>query len=116
MVFQCAIIFLCLAVGEALVCITGCKVPGSIIGMLLLTLLLQCKLVKPESIKGICGVLLSNLGFFFVPAGVGLMLYLDLIRAEWFPILVAALVSTVIVLVVTGLTHQFMRRHGNNRK
>ena len=34
------------------------------------------------------------------------MLYFDLIRAEILPIALATLLSTVIVLIITGHTHQ----------
>jgi len=113
MIRQCFIIFGCLAVGELIVWLTGITIPSSIIGMLLLTALLQTKVVKLEWVKGISDFLVSNLGFFFVPPGVALMLYFDIIKAELLPIAVATLVSTVIVLIVTGWTHQMMKKHGN---
>ena len=75
MVFQCAIIFGCLALGELIVWLTGIKLPSSIIGMLLLTLFLQMKWIKLRWVEGISNFLVKNLGFFFVPPGVALMLY-----------------------------------------
>ena len=80
MVFQCAIIFGCLALGELIVWATGIKLPSSIIGMLLLTLFLQLKWIKLRWVEGISNFLVKNLGFFFVPPGVALMLYLDIIN------------------------------------
>ena len=80
MVFQCAIIFGCLALGELIVWATGIKLPSSIIGMLLLTLFLQLKWIKLRWVEGISNFLVKNLGFFFVPPGVALMLYLDIIK------------------------------------
>ncbi|MCI9284434.1 MAG: CidA/LrgA family protein [Muribaculaceae bacterium] len=115
MVKQCAIIFGCLAVGEAIVWLTGITVPGSILGMLLLTILLDRRMVKPETVAPMCRFLVSNMGFFFVPPGVALMLYFDLISASWLPITVATVVSTALVLVVTGQVHQLFR-HGVHRK
>jgi holin-like protein len=111
MVRQCTILFGCLAFGELLVWLTGINLPGSIIGMLMLTALLHFKVVNIESVKGISDFLISNLGFFFIPPGVALMLYFDIIKAELAPIVIATAVSTVVVLVTTGWTHQFMRRH-----
>ncbi len=111
MVIQCAIIFGCLALGEVVVWLTGIKLPSSIIGMLILTLLLQVKAVKLRQVEGMANFLVKNLGFFFVPAAVSLMLYLDIIRAQWLPILVASGVSTVIVMVVTGWIHQLTRKY-----
>jgi holin-like protein len=78
--------------------------------MLLLTLFLKLGWVKLEWVQGISDFLVANLGFFFVPPGVALMLYFDLIRAQWIPIVVATVVSTVVVLVVTGWVHQIMRK------
>ncbi len=116
MVRQCTILFGCLALGELLVWLTGVRLPGSVIGMLLLTAFLQLGWVKLEWIKGLSDFLVSNMGFFFVPPGVALMLYFDLIAAEFWPIVVATVVSTVLVLVVTGHVHQWIRRHGVSRK
>ena len=106
MVRQCFILFGCLALGELTVRTTGVKLPSSIIGMLLLTLLLKLKVIKLEWVRGLTDFLIANLGFFFVPPGVALMLYFDLIRAEILPIALATLLRTVIVLIITGHTHQ----------
>ena len=105
MVRQCFILFGCLALGELIVSITGIKLPASIIGMLILTLLLKLKVVKLEWVRGLTDFLIANLGFFFVPPGVALMLYFDVIRAELVPIVVATVVSTMLVLVTTGWVH-----------
>ena len=90
--------------------VTGLKLPASIIGMLLLTLLLQLRIVKLEWVRGLTDFLIANLGFFFVPPGVALMLYFDLIRAEIVPIVAATVLSTILVLLVTGHTHQVVSK------
>ena len=113
MVFQCAIIFGCLALGELIVWLTGIMLPSSIIGMLLLTLFLQMKWIKLRWVEGISNFLVKNLGFFFVPPGVALMLYLDVIKAQLIPIVVASVISMVVVFVVTGWIHQLVRRLQN---
>ena len=113
MVLQCAIIFGCLALGELIVWLTGIKLPSSIIGMLLLTLFLQMKWIKLRWVEGISNFLVKNLGFFFVPPGVALMLYLDVIKAQLIPIVVASVISMVVVFVVTGWIHQLVRRLQN---
>lgn len=113
MVFQCAIIFGCLALGELIVWLTGIKLPSSIIGMLLLTLFLQMKWIKLRWVEGISNFLVKNLGFFFVPPGVALMLYLDVIKAQLIPIVVASVISMVVVFVVTGWIHQLVRKLQN---
>ena len=122
MIRQCTIIFGCLAVGELIVWLTGISIPSSIIGMLLLTALLQMKVVKLEWVKGMSDFLISNLGFFFVPPGIALMLYFDIIKAELLPIVLATVISTMLVMITTGWTDQYLRklnkkkedRHGDN--
>ena len=117
MIRQCFILFGCLAIGELIVYLTGIKLPASIIGMLSLTLLLNLKRIKLEWVQGLSDFLVANLGFFFVPPGVALMLYFDIISAQFVPIIVATVVSTILVLVVTGWVHQLIRRHhGISRK
>ncbi|HBY16715.1 MAG: CidA/LrgA family protein [Muribaculaceae bacterium] len=107
---QFGIIFACLLAGELIAMIPGVSIPGSIIGMLVLTVLLERKVVKPDSIAPLCRFLIKNMAFFFVPPGVALMLYFDIIAAEWIPITVATVVSIFLVIVVTGRLHQFMHR------
>ena len=110
MIRQCAILFGCLALGELVVWLTGVKLPSSIIGMLLLTLFLKLGWIKRHWVQGMSGFLVANLGFFVVPPGVALMLYFDIIRAEFWPIVTATVVSTLLVLVVTGWVHQLSRK------
>jgi holin-like protein len=110
MIRSCLIIFGCLAAGEGLIWLTGIHLPSSILSMLLLTLLLKLGWVRESWVSSLSRVLIGNLGFFFIPASVALMLYLDLIAAQWLPIVGATVVSTVLVLIVTGRTHQLVRR------
>lgn len=116
MIRQCFIIFGCLAIGEQIVWLTGISIPSSIIGMLLLTVLLQMKVIKLEWVKGMSDFLISNLGFFFVPPGVALMLYFDIIKAELLPIVVATVISTMLVMITTGWTDQYLRKLNKNKE
>ena len=111
MIRQCSILCGCLALGELVVWLTGIKLPSSIIGMLLLTTFLKLGWIKLHWVQGMSDFLVANLGFFFVPPGVALMLYFDIITAQFWPIVIASFVSTVLVLVVTGWIHQLTRRH-----
>ncbi|WP_158851026.1 MULTISPECIES: CidA/LrgA family protein [unclassified Algibacter] len=110
MIRQLFIILLCLAFGEIIVYFTGIKIPSSIIGMLLLTAGLQFKIIKLEWIQSITDFLLDNMVFFFIPPGVAIMCYFDLISKELVPILAAILGSTVLVLLSTSFTHQLLRK------
>ena len=113
MILQCAILFGCLALGELIIHFTHIQLPSSILGMLILTLFLKLKVVKLEWIKGLSDFLVANIGFFFVPPGVAIMLYFDVIRAELWPIVIATSVSTVLVLAFTGWSHEIAGKVGH---
>lgn len=113
---QVVIILGCLLFGEAVVALTGIKMPSSIIGMILLTLSLELGWIKLEWVGGLSRFLTKNMAFFFVPPGVAIMLYLDLIKASFWPIIVASTLGTIIVFACTGWTHQLFMRHKNTFK
>ena len=103
---QLAILFGCLALGELLIYLTHVPLPSSILGMLLLTLMLKLRILRLEWVQGLADFLVANIGFFFVPPGVAIMLYFDIIKAQFWPIVISTAVSTVLVLAVTGWVHQ----------
>lgn len=116
MIRQLAILFGCLALGELIITLTHIPLPSSIHGMLLLTLLLKLKVIRLEWVRSISDFLVTNIGFFFVPPGVAIMLYFDIIKAQFVPIVTASVVSTVLVLAVTGWVHQIYGRTVKHEK
>lgn len=116
MILQFGIIMGFLAVGEFIVWLTGIPVPSSIIGMLLLTVSLKAGIVKLRHVERLSGFLVHNLGFFFVPAGVGLMNCLGLVAEQWIPIIGATVGSTFIIIAVTGWVHRLVRKSISHRR
>lgn len=110
MIVQCSILFTFLALGELIVWATGAPVPSSIIGMILLAMSLQAGIVKEAWVSRIADFLVRNLGFFFIPAGVGLMQCLGVLKDYWFPIVASTVVSTMLIIATTGWIHQIVRR------
>ena len=110
LIIYCAIIFGCLALGELIVYLTGIHFPSSIIGMILLTLFLHLGWIKLHWVKAFSDMLISHLGLFFVPPSVAILAYFDLIAKNFWSISVAIVVSTIIVMVVTGHVYQFIRK------
>lgn len=93
----------CQLVGEVLVRVTGLPLPGAVVGMALLFGVLQWR--RPDSDAAVFAVgdaLLSHLQLLFVPAGVGVVVYLGALRADAVPISVALVGSWLVGLVVTG--------------
>ena len=83
-------------------------IPGNILGMLILLLLLITKVIKLEAIANISKFFLENLAFFFIPAGVGLMASIGLIKGSIIKILLICIISTIIVMGATALTIDFI--------
>ncbi len=96
--------------GDGLSALLGLPIPGNVIGMMLLTLALCRGWVDVKTVKPAADLLVQNMAFFFVPPGVGLLLYLDLLSREWLAVGVAYVVSTLAVLVVVGRVMQRMER------
>ncbi len=115
MISQFGIVFAFLVAGEIIVHFTDIPIPSSIIGMVLLCTSLKAGLVKLEWVDRLSGFLVHNLGFFFVPAGIGLMNCLGLIADQWIPIVCATVISTMIIIAVTGQVHQWIRTATSRR-
>ncbi len=96
LVFQCA--------GEALVRLAGWPIPGPVAGMALLLIALLLWGNAPSAATVAAEGLAKHLSLLFVPAGVGVMMYVGQVAAEWLPIVFALLVSTVLAIAATALT------------
>ncbi|MGD0649091.1 MAG: CidA/LrgA family protein [Acidobacteriaceae bacterium] len=98
--------------GEALRAATHTQVPGPVIGMILLAAFYILRRREPSpALEHAADGLLSWLGLLFVPAGVGIVANIALIRSAWLPISVALIASTFITLITTAwIMHRFGNR------
>jgi putative effector of murein hydrolase LrgA (UPF0299 family) len=103
--------------GEVIVHLVGLPVPGPVVGMLLLFLTLWFRGPAPPGshdpfagLRDVCQTLLSHLSLLFVPAGVGVMLHFKRLGAEWLPISVALVASTVLTIAVTALVMRWLQK------
>lgn len=98
--------------GELLSGLTHIPVPGPVIGMMLLAAFYILRRREPApALQHAADGLLNWLGLLFVPAGVGIVANLALLRSAWLPISVALIGSTFITLVTTAwIMHRFGNR------
>lgn len=94
--------------GEFLSNFLSLPLPGSIVGMLILLILLFTQLLKPDDIAETADFLLNNMAFFFIPAGVGVMVSYTLLSGSYFESVASIVLSTVVVMLVTGGATQFL--------
>ncbi|MCY6484786.1 CidA/LrgA family protein [Clostridium aestuarii] len=105
---QASIILIICFLGEIIHSTFNLPIPSSVLGMLILLACLCLGLIKLEMIENISNFLLDYLAFFFVPAGVSLISCFSLLRDKWLPILTISLISTVIIISVTGIIVQLI--------
>ncbi len=77
--------------------------PSPLLGMLLMAVLLKTGIIPISAVEDICDILIDKMGMLFLPAGVSLLLYIDIVRAELAPILLTLCISSLIILAVTSL-------------
>ena len=90
--------------------------PASVIGMIILFFCLLTGVLKLDHIREKSDFLLQNMAFFFVPAGVSVMNYFDILKSSMVPFLVVCIVSTVITFAVTAYSVTFVMKLMNRRK
>ena len=88
--------------GEAATRTFHLPLPGPVIGMVLLLVALLVRDDLALRLERGAAMLLRHMSLFFIPAGVGIVGELDTLRAEWLPILVAILVSTLLALLAAS--------------
>ncbi|KQN63739.1 MULTISPECIES: CidA/LrgA family protein [unclassified Erwinia] len=103
-------IYLCLIAGRGISTLLPVAIPGSIIGMLLLFTLLATQLLPVEWVRPGCQLIIRYMALLFVPISVGIMNDIDILSAQFAPIVVSCLVSTLIVLVTVGLLSERLQR------
>jgi len=107
-----AVLLLMQFAGEMLCQTLTLPLPGNVVGLVLLLLAFQVGLVKVEWVNEASDLLLSHMALFFVPAGVGVMVYFDLLAKEWLPIVCATALSTFAVMAITGWTTAWLEKSG----
>jgi holin-like protein len=91
--------------GEVIVRVLDVTVPGPVAGMLLLFVFLRLRRYGDDGAIVRAGTaLLRHLQLFFVPAGVGIVVYLAVLRDHALPIAAAVLGSWLIGLAVVAWT------------
>ena len=103
-------LLLCQLAGELAVRLAGLPLPGPVVGTALLLGLLALRGGVPAPLGDAARVLLTNLSLLFVPAGTGVMVHADRVRAEWLPIAVALVASAALTIAVTALVFAAVSR------
>ena len=107
MIQEFLIIFIINYIGIVLTEAFKLPIPGTINGMFLLFILLYFKILKLEKIEKAGDFLLLNMTIFFMPPSVKLIESLYLLKTGLLKILFLLIFTTLLTMVVTGLTVQY---------
>ncbi|MCG7531131.1 CidA/LrgA family protein [Psychrobium sp. MM17-31] len=100
------IILAFLLIGKWITYLIAWSIPGSVIGLILLFIALSVRVIPLSWVKPTGDLLLGYMTLFFVPVGVALLNYSDLLSQYWLAILLSSIVSTMVVLLIVGLCYQ----------
>ncbi len=104
-----AIIFGFFFLGEFISNAADLMIPGSVIGMILLTIALFSGVVNPEWCEREAEFFVRHMSVLFIPPGAGIVMYLSLIKTELLPISAALFISFFATLLVTGKVVEVLR-------
>ncbi len=110
-----ALLLLFQLAGESIVFLTGLKIPGPVIGLVLLAVALPliARFFADQLVADVeraSDTLLGNLGMFFIPAGVGVVALSGLIGTHGAAILAILVISALVTLAVTVWVFIAVRR------
>ena len=111
---QFLIIILVSCIGELLYYLLPFPIPATIYGLLIMLGLLILKIVPLAAVKETAEFLIDIMPVMFIPAGVGLIIYWPQLKEFLIPICVIIVVSSILVMFVTGKTSDLLIR--NNKK
>jgi holin-like protein len=103
MLEQIARVLFWLSVGEIAARSGLLPLPAPVTGLILLYAELAIRGKLPDDLGVLADRVLQFLGMLFVPAGVGVIAYLDILESEATPILAAVIGGTAITLFVTAV-------------
>ena len=99
---QLLIIFGFSFIGNVISNVFRLPVPGSILGMILLFLALQFKILEFRYVDEAGSFLINNMTILFLPAGVGIMAKWNLISHFWAQILLIVVGALIINMLILG--------------
>ena len=115
---QFLIILLFCFLGELLKYLIPLPIPTSIYGLVLMLTALLTGILKVDQVDDTAVFLIDIMPVMFIPAGVGLLTSIEALRPNLAAIAVITILTTVLVMGITGITAQFImeRKKGRDDK
>ena len=104
-------LLLCQSAGELAARALGVKLPGPVIGMLVLLVALSLPFVR-EPVEAAADALLQHLSLLFVPVGVGVIAHLGVLAEHGWRLALVLIASTILGMAATALVLRALWRRG----
>lgn len=102
--------------GEMLHILIPLPIPASVYGLILMLLALCTRIIKLTQVKETADFLIEIMPVMFIPAAVGLLDSWSALQPIWLPVVVITILTTIIVMAVTGQVTQRMIRREHQKK
>lgn len=113
---QFAIIMIVSFIGECVRELLPFKIPASVYGLVIMLLALMTGIIKLEVVKDTAEFLVQTMPVMFIPPTVSLLAAWPLFKPIFVPFCIISVVSTFVVMIVTGHVSQIFIRHKQKRK
>lgn len=105
----CIILTICL-IAELMEYLIPLPIAASIYGLVLMLLALITKIIPLKEVEGVADFLTENMAIMFIPPTVGIMASVEEVKKMLIPLFVISIVSTLLIMAVTGLVTQAIIR------
>lgn len=91
-------------------------IPGPVIGLVLLLCWLAFRKGVPDDLALVAGGLVQHLGLLFVPAAVGVVMFLPQLRSHAVAVVTALVASSILTIAVTALVLRVLARGSDDSR
>lgn len=111
----CLILLFC-CIGELLHTVIPLPIPASVYGLVLLLAALLLGVIRLDQVEGAADFLIEIMPVMFIPAAVGLINTWEFLQPVLIPVLIITIVTTVLVMGITGQVAQWVIRKEKKQK
>ena len=105
---QLLIILLVSLLAEVLEYVIPLPVAASVYGLILMLGGLMTKIIPLEKVENVADFLIANMPIMFIPPTVGMIASVEELKKMAIPLVVICIVTTFLIMVVTGAVSQFL--------
>ncbi len=113
---QLAVILTISLIAELMEYLIPLPVAASVYGLVLMLAGLTTKLIPLEKVEGAADFLVEIMSVLFVPPTVGIMTSVEALQEMLIPLCVIAIVSTILIMGITGRVAQYIIRRDKRRR